>query len=486
MIALNDDTLFVGQIKQLLYEFNLPNCSVGFKNPAANKHFIANGYINLWKETKNKQTGKSSFTYEKICPYKYNKKYLNLTTTLPTRNLIYDRETHRYLGRYLRFIRDFRNVNLMCMYNCFDGEIFDGDVLVTRKLIKSDSVDSKTSIRFRNDVDGFCIYSVPIDFQKLTMRVSDGNMIYACMTKDSIDMKKSTAEAKLNQALMDATLMKFHANEVINFDPGKYLKLKLSKTKDESEFNLSDILEFIAKNIKNLRLLLRVAKKDNINISVLEGTYQLNHTLSTKYVVVEPLETKYAAMLMPRYIDYPEPVAGIERDSDGYPIDTSDDSDVRFCLVDKNSVYSQDLYEILFIAYLADPKDNDKYKNPLNLKESGFLVIPQLLQQNDTMRDQYLLADRMIEYLSGNAICPLSSDYDIKRLQLTYAKNGLNEFGSYIAPEHYIYGIWSPIDLYNTRKIISDNQNKIDNIFDMLGYCDKEVEKLLGDIIDGN
>lgn len=37
----------------------------------------------------------------------------------------YDSDTHKHLGEYLRFLRDYRNLNLMPFYNCYTAEEFD-------------------------------------------------------------------------------------------------------------------------------------------------------------------------------------------------------------------------------------------------------------------------------------------------------------------------------------------------------------------------
>ena len=135
MLEFNSRNIIVGYIKQLLYTFNLPCCKV-FKNEEECDIYFSSKDRNVIKYNndiiviiKNYKDGKDYFvainlsTKQKtiVSQYRYNHTYINLTKTLKLQNNIYDDYTHRYLGNYLRFIRDYFDLNLMSLYNCYDN-----------------------------------------------------------------------------------------------------------------------------------------------------------------------------------------------------------------------------------------------------------------------------------------------------------------------------------------------------------------------------
>jgi hypothetical protein len=89
MIKFNDSSIIVGYIKELLYSFNLPQIPVS-----------------------------------KLKSYTFNEYIPNITTNLKLENNIYDTYTHEYLGNYLRFIRDYKKIDLMSLYNCFSNKSY--------------------------------------------------------------------------------------------------------------------------------------------------------------------------------------------------------------------------------------------------------------------------------------------------------------------------------------------------------------------------
>lgn len=152
MYKFNDRNIFVGFVKQLLHTFNLPTIPVireGMYIVPDNYYIYGTQIIQVGK---NKDEQKpmapfkvdESFSKQKYIvknEYLYNSKVLwnkhvsgkgrsttlnnltlNMTETMPIKNLFYDETTHKFLGNYLRFIRDFKGINLMSLYNCFSNE----------------------------------------------------------------------------------------------------------------------------------------------------------------------------------------------------------------------------------------------------------------------------------------------------------------------------------------------------------------------------
>ena len=107
----NENNNITGYIKELLYTFNLPTYKVYNENTTliTGKSYIKDNNIVKW--------GNGKFT--KLAPFDYGRRVLNSTTNLKMNSSIYDTYTHEYLGRYLRFIRDYKGLNLMPLYNCF-------------------------------------------------------------------------------------------------------------------------------------------------------------------------------------------------------------------------------------------------------------------------------------------------------------------------------------------------------------------------------
>lgn len=432
MLKLNDNNIIVGQIKQILKDFNLPKCSVEnsldeYSKEDLNCHFIYKDDLYFRDAEGNPK---------KLEHYFFNKPYLNLTTNLKIENLLYDRYTHRYLGKYLRFIRDYKNVNLMSMYNCFDNEtypksfVYDDTISLLLKQPDDWSTNYKnyytynkatyeyepnTSSNWKSDTyyekkkevvlvedDSHTIYSVPLRINEVyTISLSCELPIEMCVTIDSPLYQKGDA------VIETATYVKTKISNIYLYD-----KLKT--------VSLNDSLKNILKTYPDdIRLLIKLPKAFDKGLTVLEGDFK---TCSSDYNEL----TEYIVF----------------KDSEG------------------------------------------------NIKDSGFYINPQLTSYLGKEKT-YLVADRLIEYLTGNVISPLSESYDISKLQLKLLElnSKFDESDRMIEStknSRYL-GLWDDLDKAQIRYLINKNSDwtegkELNHEFDLIGYCDKEIESKINEI----
>lgn len=364
MIALNSTSIFVGQIKQILHDFNLPLCKIGNKNLTPNSYYIHNDNIYYYNKDKI-----SVFCYD----YDYNVPYLNITNNFVVENMLYDRATHEYLGKYLRFLRDYQGINLMSMYNCFDGELLTVDVNFTVKPI---SEKPEIKIEFASNNKGYVVYKIPVSLVDIySISLHNTKNIEICLYNEADSLKPDTDLSKY--ALSKATYKQIQATNVIYYEPAVGPQTLVPS---------------------NLYMLIKVPKDLNTSITVLEGRYYSN-------------------------------------------------------------------YNKLNVA-------------PIGTEQPELKIAAQLLSTENTYGNN-LLADRIVEYLTGSVICKLSASYDIKRLQLTL--DSLYNITSVNKPPipkitGRMYGIWDDRDI----ELIKYLAIKHDLIkYDSLGYVDKDIENYL-------
>lgn len=180
MLKFNSRNILSGYIKQLLYSFYLPTCKV-FKNKTECEDYFKNCLNSKTREiiyntnviviVKEFDSFKNYFVkvslnngklkLEPFKQYRYNHFYPNLTKKLNLTNDLYDSYTHRYLGEYLRFIKDYFDFNLMSMYNCYDNTVENYNnkkyLVIPIKYNKNYSIfcnsDKKISYNITNNTD---------------------------------------------------------------------------------------------------------------------------------------------------------------------------------------------------------------------------------------------------------------------------------------------------------------------------------------------
>ena len=401
MIKYNDDNIFVGQIKQVLHTFNLPRCSVYKEGMTLcpSLHYIKDNGIYLCDESKQLVRETS---------YNFGEPYEGITTTLKLTNNVYDSYTHKYLGNYLRFLRDYAGVNLMSMYNCFSNELAKN-----LNVTIADTNDNPIS-EFNSNSKGSVIYAVPIRF----------NSLYSIFANINTSIEVVAGFYSFDSLLDNGIISNTYARtrRITLSEPFVYEGIS-NYTPVEEDFTRENCL----------CLFVKVPASFKNSIVILEGDYSSynNRDISTNRI--------YNGLVKLCPVTYKE----------------------------DNTVES--IGSPIYVQGGISLKYGEPVKN--NPKLNNFDVYSELeLTTYVNSTANYLVASRLIEYISENAITSLSEGYDIKKVQKELISN------NYVDSD--FLGEWSKKDSDGIVKVISDFDLS-SKYLDLTGFVDKDVETAL-------
>ena len=437
MLSFNNNHIFTGYLKQLLASVNLPTCKIytnefakyaaknGREDPRVVESFgtlgIGRPYSNISYLKNNEicnlnydiNTGDSRWCATRPFYYDKDTDVKGITRTLKNLGIFYNTETHEYLGDFLRFVRDYYDVNLMPLYNCFNNKIYPNiDFEIKLEVPKVDlnpaaplaetpaapAAEEKVfkSLVFDSTDPNYRIYAFPVKlFAEYTIAIdcNQGIEMFCGLYRNWLDSSKRSEDLfKRTYQKVDKTIFK---------QPFLYDKLSHKYWTREQELasveGEESMIALEADNIisrcdllsreQDLKLFIKVPTSCRSSITVLEGDYRTyNH-----YKYVPRLEQVEVA-----------PATFQEM--------------VRWDYLNNRSVLNFE----------------DKDKKILNA--TGFKPIYKLQLLALNTGESYPFSDRLIEYLSGSAITPIDEVSDnIKRAQRVMNNN-----------QHYfkIEGIW--------------------------------------------
>ena len=316
--------------------------------------------------------------------YVYNLKIKNGTKNLVINNNVYDSYTHEYLGDFLRFHRDYSNINLMPLYNCFSNRT------CPNLDITFDVTPDYKAIFKTRDTD-YKIYMIPIKFfQKYTIAIDCNEAVEVFCGLYGQYQYNEAYNSIIKDTYYCFNTLSFNNPQL--FDPTEKLLPYLDP---------NHALE-LAQHEEDLKLFIKVPSQNKSAIVILEGDY---------------------------------------RDSQ-MPNMTS--SQITFNKTVLN--FDENINDIKLITPL------------------------QLLYLNTG--ESYPFADRLIEYLVGNAITPLDTLGDnIKRVKTTVVRQAGKDSGI-IAD--YLWDDKLRLYLYNYIMKLSEETGKMPH--DILGYVDRFIE----------
>lgn len=216
--------------------------------------------------------------------YNENNQLNNYYTQLKFTGINYDSHCHKYLGEYLRYLRDYKDLNLMQLYNCYSEEfaeklyIYKGKQLLFStedKNYKYIMVPVKLDQKYTIAIDCNCKYDI--------FCILYGRSAYTTQLFEATHQKISSSSFS-NPYIYEGLLQK----DVV--DILAYKKLK-------NTHSLTDLYKKVAECEKDLKLIIKLPSTNTSSIVVLEGDYVSNNDFifNTKITqsYVDPFKPQY-------------------------------------------------------------------------------------------------------------------------------------------------------------------------------------------------
>ena len=214
--------------------------------------------------------------FKYISTYVENQFYPGVTSNFESNSSLYDSETHYYLGQYLRFIRDLKNINLMPYYNCYSGISSDklriafkngsSSYLVTNNTLKDDYVTYMVNIDFNQKYTIYYnsstpIYLLPVYYDSITcfpLKSSANDTDYQAITVNGCSFNSpyvyngieyigdNIVSNNINTKLINKYIKLLIQVPINNSNlvvlEGDYSKCKLNLNKSEKSFTVNKVI----------------------------------------------------------------------------------------------------------------------------------------------------------------------------------------------------------------------------------------------------
>lgn len=253
----NNSSLMTLYIKELLGDFNLPRCHVltERETPLNGFLYIDNG---VFKRGHTSPSGEVRLSPVGIYDgkgvrngslnYMFGNPYLNITGRFISDSMTYDYNTHKYLGDYLRFIRDYTKLDLMTMYNCFSNT----------EATNTDITSTSGEFSFSSSDRSYNLYLIPVrSFNDYSIALTSTQPVevVACIYDHGVNDVFNG-----NFSFYDATYEKIPYMQMHR----PYLYTKLDR-------RAGNITDKVYRNDSNLCLILKIPSDVSTSIAVIEG-----------------------------------------------------------------------------------------------------------------------------------------------------------------------------------------------------------------------
>lgn len=189
-------------------------------------------------------------------PFILNGKDLNYTKSLVINSTSYDSYTHEYLGDYLRFMRDYQELNLMSLYNCFSNRLVP-------QLNLEVAVNAAYTAKFNTTNSRYKIYMVPVKmFKDYTIALNSASDVEICCGIYGEYLDES-------EKFINLSVLTYQCFSCMQFsNPVLYTKISelhgILSEEDETELAMVE---------DSLKLFIKVPEATKTAITILEGNY---------------------------------------------------------------------------------------------------------------------------------------------------------------------------------------------------------------------
>ena len=426
----NESFLGLGYIKELLKEFNLPSLPVAVDGMKFYKDQLYIKDLSIYKFVKkdNDPIGR----LVKATDYYFNRPILNLTTNMSLTTSFYSTDLHEYLGNYLRFMKDYKKLNLMSIYNCFSNRaIYPG-----------------------NYDENYNYYAVPVRFGEVyTIGIDSSIPITMWCTfwdnsrikdrKDSSSSGVQGLEMNGSSPLVEGEFLK----DTIMIEPSCSFNKPFVYTKLKDY----DAEQFWHQR-KNLKLIIKVPTWNKTSITVLEGDYIFNDSINNL------LTTNFNH--------------GIEGDFDRSFIKIKD--------VEYENRAKE--YMINYPTKLSLLSVNDNEKHPFADRLIEYLL--NIAVDKTDPLDDNIKRTQMALYLLERTPIKIYGDWDSRLNEIIFKlENNSHTNLSGGIDTKYInsksnFIVKTKIGKNDKVNLGVNDYNLIDSVYDLLTYVDKDVEAL--------
>lgn len=201
-------------------------------------------------------TGEALATYTIID--RYFEGQLNSSYCYKSNCNYYDSDTHYHLGKYLRYLKVSKGINLMPYYNCYNYKIIDDICLTTPLTSKDKGYELRTDTNYK-------VMAIPINFGK----------DYTIAIESSSTVRCRCVLYGESGLLVSPSLSNSDITYISDEDPfvSSYREFERSSFKDPIIYRIDTNIGKLHSLQKNLYLLIQVPAANNSSLIVLEGDY---------------------------------------------------------------------------------------------------------------------------------------------------------------------------------------------------------------------